>query len=422
MDTQREHGAPILTPRASAAAVASRLREAGHQALFAGGCVRDELLGLLPKDYDVATNATPDEIRRLFPRSHGVGAAFGVMLVPFGGRTVEVTTFRADGTYTDSRRPDRVIYADALQDARRRDFTINGLYEDPETGEIIDHVGGRADLEAGLIRAIGDPAARLREDHLRALRAVRFAARFGFRIEEATARAIRDSASALMGVSRERIGQEIAWMMALPGRATAASLLQTLGLDAAVLMEPHWEGPLPRLAGLQDVVGKGGGIPIPTALAAWWLDRQTGREGHAQTSPVEWRKALMLSNDDWRGLQEALRGYDAILDRWRGLSVAERKRLASHDAYTLGLPIVKAVEPGLASVVERDVVELSRTGLAPTPLVTGDDLIAAGFTPGPAFKGVLEAVYDAQLEGRIADRAAGLALAGRLLKPGLTEF
>lgn len=415
MSTPGEHGETRFSPREAAEAVALRLRQAGYQALFAGGCVRDELLGLTPKDYDVATNATPPEIQRLFPRAHGVGAAFGVVLVRIGGQSVEVTTFRADGAYSDSRRPDQVSYADAPQDARRRDFTINGLYEDPETGEIIDYVEGLADLEAGVIRAIGDPAARLREDHLRALRAVRFAARFRFRLDPRTAEAIRRAASDLRGVSRERIGQEVTWMMALPARAEAATLVQSLELDAAVLEEPHWEGPLPRLAGLRGTAGTDESVPLPTALAAWWLDRRSG--GAAIASDAEgWRKALMLSNDDWHGMQDALRGVEAIGASWMALPVAARKRLASSPAYALGLPIVKATEPQRAASVEQDVAELARTGLAPPPLVTGDDLIAAGFQPGPAFRHVLWNVYDAQLEGRVIDRPGGLAMARQLLE------
>ena len=166
--------------RADALAVAERLIAAGHRALFAGGCVRDRLLGRTPGDHDVATSATPEQVEALFPRALTVGARFGVVVVPVEGGNVEVATFRADGRYVDGRRPEGVVFSDPPTDASRRDFTVNGLFEDPVTGEVLDYVGGRADLAARLLRAIGDPEARFREDHLRLLRAVRFAVRLGF--------------------------------------------------------------------------------------------------------------------------------------------------------------------------------------------------------------------------------------------------
>ncbi|MEC9373787.1 MAG: CCA tRNA nucleotidyltransferase, partial [Planctomycetota bacterium] len=224
----------VLEARQVATRIVKRLREKGFTAYFAGGCVRDELLGQHPTDYDVATDATPDDIRGLFNSTNEVGASFGVMLVHMFGRTVEVATFREEDEYTDRRRPDRVHYSDAPNDARRRDFTINALFLDPlaepedgaETagfgrvdGVVIDYIGGVADLKAGIVRAVGDPEKRLSEDHLRALRAVRFAARLEFLLDPDTAAAVRRHATDLEGVSRERIGHELRKMLGHPTRA-----------------------------------------------------------------------------------------------------------------------------------------------------------------------------------------------------------
>ncbi|MEM1423575.1 MAG: CCA tRNA nucleotidyltransferase, partial [Planctomycetota bacterium] len=229
--------------RDSAVRIVRTLAGAGHAAYFAGGCVRDELLGSEPKDYDVATDATPDEVEAAFRNTKPVGKSFGVILVRDGSSVTEVATFREEGAYTDKRRPDEVRFADAEADAHRRDFTINALFLDPldtrddQRGRVIDFVGGLEDLERGVVRAVGDPAERLAEDHLRALRAVRFAARFAFPIEERTADAIRAHASALEGVSRERIGDELRRILAHPRRAEGVRTIHALALDAPVLAD-----------------------------------------------------------------------------------------------------------------------------------------------------------------------------------------
>ncbi|MEK6703872.1 MAG: CCA tRNA nucleotidyltransferase, partial [Planctomycetota bacterium] len=237
--------------RHAAVVVVRALQEAGHVAYFAGGCVRDELLGLTPSDYDVATDATPDRIASLFRRTAAVGASFGVMLVKEGQSVIEVATFRADGTYLDNRRPDSVRFSTPQDDARRRDFTVNALFLDPldtqsgPGGRVIDHVGGLGDLARRVIRAVGDPDQRLGEDHLRALRAVRLSAKLGFSISPETAEAIARHTGELSGVSRERIGDEVRLMLGHPTRSIAIDLLQGLGLDAAVLGAPA--GPSGRL-------------------------------------------------------------------------------------------------------------------------------------------------------------------------------
>jgi poly(A) polymerase len=223
-------------PREVGLAVTRRLRAAGHQALFCGGAVRDRLLGRPAGDYDVATSAPPEVGARLFPRAVLVGARFGVLVVPGAHHDVEVATFRDDGLYLDGRRPETVAYSDAPRDARRRDFTVNALFEDPETGEIHDYVDGRRDLQARLLRAIGDPEARFGEDHLRMLRAVRQAMQLGFAIEPATREAIRRLAPAVATVSAERIRDEVLKLLR-HGRGRGLRLLRDVGLLPHVLPE-----------------------------------------------------------------------------------------------------------------------------------------------------------------------------------------
>lgn len=417
---------PILA-REVATRIVRVLREAGHIAYFAGGCVRDALLNLHPTDYDVATDATPNTVRGLFRSTDAVGASFGVVLVhertKAGRVTVEVATFRSDGPYSDARRPDAVKFSDPPSDAARRDFTINALFLDPLApagpgGEpaIIDFVNGLADLRAGVIRAVGDPEQRLAEDHLRALRAVRFAARLGFVIEPGTAAAITRHASELRGVSRERIGEELRRMLEHPSRAEACGLLQRLGLDGPVLGEPgRTQVALTLLGGL-------GGTSDPMlALAAWVLDRENaaamglGDQGLAD-AVRRLRAALCLSNDESAALAGLLSTHQRMLRAWTSAAVAQRKRQASSPWFGGAMRLVAITHPELADSVRNDVNRLAGdgVGLAPEPVVTGDDLIAAGFRPGPVFRRILEGVYDAQLEGRVRDRGSGLELAARL--------
>ena len=408
------HGAP-MAPRLAAAWVARGLREAGHRALFAGGCVRDALLGHEAADYDVATDATPDEIRRVFPRAIGVGESFGVMLVRHGGRSVEVATFRADGSYTDGRRPDAVRFSDDREDALRRDFTINGMFEDPETGEIVDHVGGRADLEAGILRAIGTPEDRLREDRLRALRAARFAARFSLTIDPATEAAVRRFAPDLAAVSRERIGNEVRRMLAHPTRARAVELVESLGLGASVLAERAERVDHARVAGLAPGAG------VEEALAAWMLGRSTGTADapscpgdrpHADVSPARqrrWRDALVLSNDESEGVAAILAMRPRIIERWPDGDAAARKRMASGPGFTGALAALRTEANPVVGAVDRDLPALRAQGLAPAPFVTGDDLVALGMRPGPEFRPMLDRAYDLQLNGALPDRDAALA-------------
>ena len=396
-------GRPSL-PR-GVVATSRRLAEAGHVAYLAGGCVRDRLLGLEPKDWDIATDARPDAVRGLFPGARSVGESFGIMLVRSHGLTIEVATFRTDGVYSDGRHPDVVAFTDAEHDATRRDFTINGIFEDPETGAIVDYVGGRDDLAARRVRAIGDPAARLREDRLRMLRAVRFAARFGFALDAPTADAIREGADQLDGVSRERIGHEVRSMLTHSNRAVAAWEMQYLGLDTPTLREPNCLAAPTMLARLPDRVA------VSTALAAWLIDRHGEDPVEHVSRRRAWTEALVLSREEERGMRNALSTYRALTVEWRSLGVAAQKRVAASEGFAEAILLVRARDRQVFVDIQRHVSALATTGLAPTPLVTGEDLVEAGFRPGPPFKPVLDAVYDAQLEGAISSAEEGLQLA-----------
>lgn len=404
-----------LELRAGAIAIVKALIDAGHEAYLAGGCVRDRLMGFAPVDYDVATSAAPSEILRVFPRAQGVGQSFGVMLVRASGNMFEVATFRADGVYSDGRRPDEVTFSDARHDAQRRDFTINGLFENPITGEIVDYVGGRRDIEARIIRAIGDAEARLREDQLRMLRAVRFAARFAFELDESTADAIRRGADQLRGVSRERVGQELKRMMTHPNRAVAAWTMQYLGLDQQVLLEEHRSDAPTRLSRLADEA------PYPTALAAWLLDRQGEEPVPIAERAERWSRALVLSNAEQEALSRCLEVYQVLQTSWADLGVARQKRLAATGEFDQALSVLLTVDRPAFIEIRRQVAELARTGLRPQPLLRGNDLAEMGLPPGPAFSRILDAAYDAQLEGSVTSREEALRLARCIIESRLSE-
>ena len=383
-------------------------------------------LGLEPKDYDVATDAPPEWVTELFKRTRAVGKAFGVMHVYDKRHTVEVATFRSEGAYTDKRRPDRVTFADARADAQRRDFTINALFIDPldrsegEGGRVIDHVGGLADLGAGIVRAVGDPDERLAEDHLRALRAARFTARLSFRLDDATAAAVKRHASELLGVSRERIGDECRAMLTHPRRAAAVSLMQALGLDGPALGEDSLAHAPTRSL---EAVGREASFPL--ALSAWALDRIEGTLGRAPTPGeietradqliARWREALCLTNDERTEMRQIVEGVAALEGRWGEWGVAGRKRAGASAWFEPALGLIGVRDAYRAGSIRRQVRDLSADGigLAPGPFLTGDDLIAAGLTPGPKFGKWLDQLYDMQLEGRVDDRRAALEIVMR---------
>ncbi|MCE9591216.1 MAG: CCA tRNA nucleotidyltransferase [Planctomycetes bacterium] len=417
--------------RDAAVRIVQVLREHGHAAYLAGGCVRDALLGLTPKDYDVATDALPDHVRELFRNSRFVGEAFGVVLVRQFSREVEVATFRTESNYEDGRRPSHVEFTDAEHDAKRRDFTINGLFEDPLAADpaaaIIDYVGGRADLKARLLRAIGDADARFAEDYLRMLRAARFASRFGFTIDEKTGRAIRLHAHKLGQISRERIGVEVQLMLTAPTRGAAAQLIRDLHLDAPALTEVHRETPLETVSSLVSDAS------YAAALTAWMIDRHAPIETpspastHATLLPEvrhflgkeaaatlrRWRKALCLSNDE-QGRVHAILALLSVVLEWPALRVAHRKRAMASHVWDDSLAVLRAMgdRPGVARLVhqiDRDAVPLLKEGIAPKPWITGDDLIEMGLKPGPVFKRLLIDAYDAQLEHAITSRREAVA-------------
>jgi poly(A) polymerase len=398
----------------------NRLRAAGFEALWAGGCVRDQLLGRTPKDYDVATNATPEQIRDLFGRRRtlAIGAAFGVVTVlgPRAAGQLDVVTFRSDATYSDGRHPDSVTFTTAQEDAARRDFTINGLFYDPVGGQVVDYVDGQKDIQRRVIRAIGDPCSRIREDKLRMLRAVRFAAAYEFGIDPETLSAIQEMAAEVTTVSAERIGAEVRRMLLDARRAVAIDLLCRSKLISHVL---------PEIASLDDVTRRevmrrlaalreptislvvatlfSGGLDSPTIAAEPVLAAQTfGRRLRFTNREIE-RVAWLLSHAPdvaiahqlpWPKLQRLLVNEGA-----REL-VALRESIAGPDHVAL-----RYCRERLAWPMER---------LNPLPLLDGAALIAHGLEPGPQFSDLIEKTRDAQLNGEINTREQALALVDRL--------
>lgn len=402
--------------------IVKQLREAGHEALWAGGCVRDRLLSLEPKDYDVATSARPDEVRQLFGhrRTLAIGAAFGVIGV-LGRRPlepIEVATFRADGAYIDGRHPAEVVFTNAEHDAQRRDFTINGLFYDPLGETVIDYVGGQQDLESGIVRAIGDPRARFAEDKLRTLRAVRFAAAFGFEIEPDTLAAMREMAGELKVVSAERIGMELRRMLVHPTRARAAALLESTGLlTQAVSCWPSTEQ-----AGFEErsqakleqtlaVLDRLESPSLPLALAALLSQCDPPPAGPSVARQLRYTK----KEGELAGW---LLKHVAVVGRAHETPWPDVQRLLVHPG---AQELVALHEARIGNVDEgaafcRAKLQLPAETLNPLPLVDGADLIAHGVQPGPTFAELLEHLRDAQLEGRIADRQQALALADEWLR------
>lgn len=402
-------------PPAAAPAVAlvHALRDAGHMALLAGGCVRDLLLGRPPEDYDVATDALPDEVCRLFKPTRKVGVQFGVVLVRKQRRWIEVATFRSDGTYLDGRRPSTITPTDARHDALRRDFTVNGMFLDPLRMEVLDFVGGRADLEAGLIRAIGEPAARFDEDYLRLLRAVRFAARLGFAIEPVTLAAIRSHAPTLARVAPERVCDELRRMLSHPSRRRAWRLLAECGLLPYLWPGAAWSAA--QVVRAEDLLGRlPPEAPFTLALAVLVADRTTDEIEQGG-------RALTLSNDE-RETVLWLVAHQADLDEPAAPSLAALKRLMAHPAFGQLYALATARyadQPdaeALRAALDRRIVAIPADRVQPAPLVTGDDLLARGLPPGPLFKELLDALYTKQLDEHLSTRDAALDELERLLR------
>jgi poly(A) polymerase len=438
--------------------IVKSLRQRGFQAYLAGGCVRDLLLHRDPADYDVATSATPEQVMNIFPETYAVGAQFGVVLVPLPegyldsseestsskSHAIEVATFRSDLSYSDGRRPDEVRFSsEPREDVARRDFTINGMMLDPVSGEVLDYVGGREDLAAGIVRAIGDPALRFSEDKLRMLRAVRFAARFKYQIEADTWRAIQHSAHEINVVSRERVRDEFTRMLTEGLARRAFLLLDECGLLQEVLPEIsamkgveqppefHPEGDVfVHTLLLLDHLPQ----PCPPTLAWGALLHDVGKPATFRRAPDRIRfdnhvdvgvkiaeeicHRLRFSNHDTAQILalvdnhmrfgHVMRMKESTLKRFLRLPAFD-EHLALHRADSL------ASHRNLAThdLILRKLAETPLAIIRPPRLLNGEDLIAAGYTPGAKFREILEAVEDAQLEGTLGSHDAALQFVKR---------
>ncbi|RMD85861.1 MAG: CCA tRNA nucleotidyltransferase [Candidatus Dadabacteria bacterium] len=414
------------------------MREAGHQAFFAGGCVRDRLLGIEPSDYDIATSARPEEVERLFERTSSVGRAFAVVLVHRAGHPFEVATFRCDGPYLNGRHPQSITFTDARGDAERRDFTINAMFEDPLSGEILDYVGGRDDLRKRLIRAVGDPDKRFAEDHLRMVRAVRFAARFDFELEEPTEQAIRRHAGDIRRVAAERVADELLKILT-EGRARCGfELLDRTGLLEHLLPEIAAMKGCPQPANFHPE----GDVFVHTMLCLGHLERgcsptlALGVLLHDVAKPV----CIERRGDRITFYRHTRVGADMAMEICRRLRLSRRtcervswlvaqhlrhcsaekmkpstlKRFLRQDGIEELLELVRIDALGSNGDLshywfcKRKLEELSREDVRPPRILTGHDLKALGLEPGPLYGRILREVEDAQLEGRIRSREEAL--------------
>jgi tRNA nucleotidyltransferase/poly(A) polymerase len=423
-----------------ARSLVQRLHDAGHVAFYAGGCVRDRLLGKEPKDYDIATDARPEKVQRLFPKTFAVGAHFGVIVVITEGQQFEVATFRSDGAYVDGRRPTSVTFSSAQTDAERRDFTVNGLFYDPLAEKLIDYVDGQADLQSRVLRAIGDPASRFREDKLRLLRAVRFAAVLGFEIDPATWAAVCAHARDINEVSAERIREELVRIFLAPGRVRGFDLLVESGLMAQVLPEIialqgceqppqfHPEGDvfvhtramiglLPEQVSLPLVfgvlfhdIGKPGTFSVD----------ETGRirfSGHDKLGTEMTEKImtrLRFSRADIDATKSAVEHHMVFKDVQK-MRVAKLKRFMARPGFDDELELHRVDCTSSNGMLDNyDFIrakseEFAAEPLIPPPLISGHDLKALGIAPGPVYQEILEAVSNRHLEGTLSTAEEALA-------------
>ena len=380
----------------------------GMKHTLRGVCVRDRLLNSTPLEYDIATSARPDDIKKLFPKSRSVGESFGVMLVRSNNYMYDVATFRSDGPYSDKRHPDQIQFSTAEQDALRRDFTINGMFEDPLEETIIDFVGGKDDLLDRTVKAIGNPKERIEEDHLRMLRAIRFSSRFEFSIESETANAIRECADQLTGISRERIGEEIRKMMTDQNRGVSAWEIQYLGLDRVTFAEESCMNAPTRLGRLPMLT------TYATALTAWMIDRHSN-SADLHAIACKWRTQILLPNRIFDEISSIVSMYQRLYS-WDTLGTAQQKRTASNPNCLSALSIVQCEDRPLFVHIRRSISLLEQTGINPERLISGDDLLEHGIPPSIALGDVLSAVYDAQLEGSLQTTEEAIALALAIYK------
>lgn len=430
-----------MDPKSAATDIASRLQEAGYNAYFAGGCVRDEILGLDPHDYDIATSAKPVEVQKLFPHTQAVGAHFGVILVMEHGRAFEVATFRSDHEYIDGRRPEMVTFSTPEEDAARRDFTINGMFHDPVADKFIDFVGGQEDLKSKTLRAIGDPVARFREDKLRLLRAIRFAARFGYEVDPATWNAIKAHAADIHAVSAERIREELVKILAHPNRLRGFDLLDASGLLKEILPEIealkgceqpaqfHPEGDVfVHTRAMLELLPPD--APATLALAVLFHDigkpptfryhadedriRFSGHDRVGASMTEKLMARLRFSRDDIDRVAEAVRQHMVFKDV-QNMRTAKLKRFMAREGFDEELELHRVDCQSSHGALDNyhflktKAEEFANEPLIPPPLVTGHDLMALGWKPGPHFGPVLEAVQTAQLEGTLTTTEEALA-------------
>jgi poly(A) polymerase len=432
-----------VTPREFANSICNRLQSAGYQALLVGGCVRDLLLKREPADYDVATNATPEQVLQLFPNGITVGAQFGVILVPQDGMKVEVATFRSDIGYADGRHPDRVEYSTSPEkDVQRRDFTINGLLMRHHTGEVLDFVNGQADLRSGVIRAIGEPDRRFVEDKLRMLRAARFAARFGYEIEPETFRAIRRHAKEISQVSAERIREELTKMLTEGAARTAFELLDSCWLLSVLLPEItalhgveqppqyHPEGDV-WIHTMMMLEGLAAGSPPTLAWGVLLHDvgkpatfrsaKETGDrirfDGHVEVGMAIGRRLLeklRFSNDDSEQILRLVEHHMRFKDVGRMKPATLKRfvrlpRFAEHlDLHRLDC-LSSNRNLGAYEFVKEFVSKTPPDVVRPPKLLTGTDLLEAGYAPGPLLGKILATIEEAQLNGELNNRQEAIS-------------
>ena len=430
---------PLSPMEKTAREIAARLREAGHIAYFAGGCVRDLVRSVTPKDFDIATDARPEAVQKLFQRTYAVGAHFGVIVVVENDFQFEIATFRSDDAYVDGRHPSAVHFSSPKEDAMRRDFTINGMFFDPIANEVIDFVGGRADLEAKLVRAIGDAAQRFAEDRLRMLRAVRFATVLDYKIDKQTWDALVAHAPSINEISAERIREELVRIFLSPNRVRGWDLLDSSGLMRAILPEfeamkgcaqPeqfHPEGDVfqhTRLM-LQFLPEK---VSVPLVFSVLFHDvakpctstvDETGRirfNGHDRIGAEmteEIMRRLRFSGAEIDATVEMVRQHMVFKDVPK-MRVAKLKRFMARPTFEEELELHRVDCQSSHQMLDnyeflmRKREEFANEPIIPPPLVRGEDLIALGLKPGPKFGEILEAVETRQLEGTLKDRDEAL--------------
>ena len=387
-----------MSNRDAAYKVVRRLRKEGYQALFAGGCVRDRLLNRSAADYDVVTDAVPEQVTKCFRRTLQIGAQFGVVMVLTEGKQVEVATFRTEGGYQDGRHPTHVEFASAAEDASRRDFTVNGMFYDPIEKTVLDFVHGQRDLEKCILKTIGDPDERFGEDYLRMLRAVRFAVKLDFNIEPATWVAIQKHASKITGVSAERIAAELERILTHPNRAIGAQLLADSGLASAISNIFKGQSAAFGKTVLEHLPKA---VDFPLALAAFWSGFET-KDAMAQC------RKLKLSNDHLKHVRFLLEKRDVLLDADMAIS---KLKLLMHEPYfwdllTLQKAIQEAKDESDQPLrkIRKRALEIDEKDIRPKPLLDGHELMALGATPGPMVGQLSQEMYIAQLEGQLKSK------------------